>query len=70
MDRFGQVADLAAHFDGQYGFGDQFAGARADHAAAEQTFGFGVDQPLGQALGAPQCLGPPAGRPGVDRPTS
>ena len=52
VDRFGDVADRAAHFDRDDRFGDQLAGAGADDAAAEHALGRRVDEPLGQAVGA------------------
>ena len=39
VDRVGDVADRAAHFDRDDGFGDQLAGADADDAAAEDAVG-------------------------------
>ena len=38
VDRFGDVAGRAAHFDRQHGFGDQLACPGADDANAEHAF--------------------------------
>ena len=40
----------ARHLDGEHAFGDQLARAGADDADAEDAFGVGIDDELGQAV--------------------
>ena len=67
MDRVGDVACGGAHFDRKDALADQFTGAHADDADAENPFGLGLDDQFGQTIGsverqrsaggAPQKLG-------------
>jgi hypothetical protein len=52
VHRQGDVLGGRAHFDGQHALGNEFAGARADDANAEDAFGIRIDDELGQAVGA------------------
>src|SRR5690606_29626682 len=52
VDRLGEIAGGAAHFDGEDCFGDQLAGAGADDAAAEDALGRRVDDQLRQSVSA------------------
>src|SRR5688500_19676769 len=67
VDGRGYVADSAAHFDGDDCFGDEFAGAGADDAAAEHAVGGRIDDPLCHAVGAAIGDGAAARLPGVLR---
>ena len=61
-DRFGQgrmrmnrqleVGRVRAHLDREHAFRDQFARAGADETDAEETLGLGIENQLGQAVGA------------------
>ena len=51
VNRFGDVAGDAGGFDGQHAFRDQFAGPRTHDAHAQQAFGLGIEQELGQPFG-------------------
>ena len=43
VHRVGEVARGGAHLDGEHAFTDQFAGADADDADAENALGFRLD---------------------------
>ena len=47
-----QVGGGRAHLDREHAFGDQLAGAGSDQADAEQALGRGIENQLGQAVGA------------------
>ena len=59
MDRQLEIGGVRAHLDREDAFGDQFAGAGADQADAEQALGRGIENQLGQAIGAVERNRPP-----------
>src|ERR1051326_2443178 len=48
MDGEREVLRGGGHFDGERAFGDQLVGHAADHADAEDDFGLGIDDELGE----------------------
>ena len=51
MDGVADVGDLAAHLDGERGFGDQVAGMHADDARADDAVRRFIEDQLGEAFG-------------------
>jgi hypothetical protein len=66
VDGHADVFHIGTHFQCKYGFADEFAGARADDAGAEDAFGLGVEQQFGQALVAVNAERSAACSPGED----
>ena len=63
VDGAGQIRDGCAGFEGERGFGNEIARARARDGRAQQFPGAGVGEKLGDAVGAVEGQGAPAGGP-------
>src|SRR6185503_17517114 len=66
MDRVGDIASRAAHFDGDHRFGNELARAGADDTTTEHTVRCRIDDPTRQTVGSAVCDRPTAGLPGVN----